>query len=1444
MAQAFLILYGLFALTTPVLVIALYVRYTKLQNRLKAAEEESERQIAAVRRDLWELKKQVAEKAATSASPAGEQTRTVPVAQHVPVVQRAKSESVSHVVPLQRSTIPKPSAPPLAMPSPPTPPRKSEETPPPASTIPVEPQPVQPVHKEEQPPVVSPAPPQPEPSISAPKQPPTVTPPPSFPATLPASVNAQMPVPPAQPKSLFEVPVAASSSVAPTAQTPAASVRTAAPSYSPLRISPAKPTLQERINRVSAFEEALGTNWLQKLGIVLLVLGVASFGIYELAALGSFGKVLVSYVVAAALLAGGIFLEKRERYQLLGRTGIGGGWALFFFTTYALYHVSAMRVLHSLVLDSTLMLLVAAAMAAHTLPYRSQLVTGLAFLLGYSTVALSQGTVYSLSAGVILAIGLVAIVLKMRWYELEVFGILSSYLNHFYWLYRLLGVQGAHGHLFPQYTVSTAMLFFYWVVFRASYIARKPARSSEEHMSTAAAVLNSLLLLTTLRFQSVHPELAWILLLTVGAIELTLAQIVKARREAFIVLTVMGMALILAAAPSHYAGPGNDVAILWLVGMEVFLIAGVMVKEVVFRRVGLFTGMLVALWLAYSDLPPLLSARIGHERSIVPAAVLFSVCTVAYYLNALGVARKWSELFSSSPDAELLTSHSYFGAIAAALAVWAFFIKDWTALSFAVLMLALAAVARATGPRLSQHLQVQYLFFGVLTAWKAFTVNLHLEYVNGPHLSLRLITLPLIAVAFYGTARLTTLRDTREQRLVRGLLAAAGTAALIFLIWVEAPELWRPVAYILFAIVLAEAGRALKYPPIAWHTHLICALAATTAIVGDPLHSHHWHTMPVSALSGLTVIAGFYWLARRGTNEADLHLPETRAVYTWAAAALMLWALFELLHAPWIAVGWITFAVALASAAHWMRYRQLAWQANVVALCAALRTVDANYVLHQTVGGGISLSVVTVSLVAAGLYFVSRTAAPGAQARPLVTFVHSFMATGLLAALMYYQAPNGWLAPLWAGFAMALALVDRKWPSEELPWQAHILSLLAFIRAFLLNLQLETTWHNWSVRLLSVTIVAVIFYATARVVRLPEEWRRRDLHHAYSWAASVLASCVLWHEMRPLGVAVGWAAFGLILFEYGLLQKVPQFRYQAYIALIASFVRIFFVNLTANQTGEFWGSRLYTILPLILIFFFVYAQLPGKGTSREDAQAISRDRAWHVDTLIACLGTASITALLRYQFIGEWVVTAWAALVVVLFAVAYLLDRELFLYQGMAMTVVTFTRGVAHNLFGSGYFTLGDWKGRYFVVGSAVALLLASLFFAFHLRKRFPGLGKATRMRAVISALARRPEQLQFFAAVILLWLMLAVKMNAGMKTVAWGIEGVGIIILALLVKERSFRLTGLALLLLCVAKIMLLDVWGLEARDRYVTLIIVGSALLLVSYLYSRYREAIRQFL
>ena len=120
----------------------------------------------------------------------------------------------------------------------------------------------------------------------------------------------------------------------------------------------------------------------------------------------------------------------------------------------------------------------------------------------------------------------------------------------------------------------------------------------------------------------------------------------------------------------------------------------------------------------------------------------------------------------------------------------------------------------------------------------------------------------------------------------------------------------------------------------------------------------------------------------------------------------------------------------------------------------------------------------------------------------------------------------------------------------------------------------------------------------------------------------------------------------------------------------------------------------------------------------------------------------------------------------------------------------------------------------------------------------------APPLRRVFALLNRRPEQVFFFIALALLTVLLALEMRHGMVTLAWGLEGVAVFILALWLSERSFRLSGLALLLLCVGKIILVDVWRLNPRDRYLTFIVLGAALLLVSFLYTRNRDALRQYL
>jgi hypothetical protein len=1057
-------------------------------------------------------------------------------------------------------------------------------------------------------------------------------------------------------------------------------------------------------------------NLFAKIGIVLLVLGFALLGRVALVAMGPGGKVALLFAAAATLLGGGIWLERKDRYRLIGRTGIGGGWALMFFTTYAMNHVQAMLVMSSETLNCVLLLGVAIAIVVHTLRYQSQLVTGLAFLLAFSTVALTQDTVYALSAGVILAIGIVTVALKMGWYELEVFGILASFGNHFYWLYRLYP-DGVAGHAFTQFWPSTILLVLYWFIFRVSYVARGIRSPRDERISTVAALANPVLLLSVMKFQSTRPELAFYALLVLGALEFSFGQLpaTRRRRPAFILLTLVGTMLMFGSVPFKFSG--NNIALLWMIAAEALIIAGITQAELVFRRLGLSAGILTGLLVGY-EAQNLFALRQTSDAPFTATGIQLLTCSALFYVNAHFIRERWRHLFSN-PDGRLADTQSYLGAAMALLGVWAVFPADWTAVGWAVLM-----IGAALGTRLlnNKHLLAQAWIFTVSVAVRAAVVNCHASDVYPHHVTARLVTLPILALIFYLTA--VVISGTEDLRLhLRSLLLLAGTSTLVALAWLD--------------------------------------------------------VAPVS-----------------------------------------------------VALPWLGLAVALCITSRFIKIDDLCWQEHALAVLVTGRLLTFNLGTQP-----VSARYVPIFLSAAAFYAMSRFCTlPDAPYRRAAAWAHTWAATVLLAAMAWHESPQPWLAVIWVLFALALAITDRIFVVEELPWQAHTLTVFAVCQAAMVNLYIVGKWHGFDLRLVTIAIVVAVLYSLAYVARLPQLPRQQGLNHLYSWAASAFAAWLLWSELQPIAVADGLAIFGLLLFECGDCKKQTQLRLQGYVSLTIAFARIFFVNLTAaSLPGESISPRIYTIVPIAIINLFVWAQLQsGQESDRFERSSIGNLLAW--------FGTGAIAALLYFEVSSEWIVLAWAILVVILMLTVLAIDKELFLQQATLLVAGVVSRGIAHNIFGGSYFSAIGWTGNVAVLSFVAALLLGALPIAFRLHTRYAQ--RPMRFRLSRALALNRPEQWLFFAPVVLITLMIFVKMNPGMVTLSWGVEGVLVILLGLTVSERSYRITGLLLLLLCVGKIIFRDAWRLTERDRYITFIVLGAALMLVSTLYTRYRESVRRLL
>ena len=220
-----------------------------------------------------------------------------------------------------------------------------------------------------------------------------------------------------------------------------------------------------------------------------------------------------------------------------------------------------------------------------------------------------------------------------------------------------------------------------------------------------------------------------------------------------------------------------------------------------FRRIGLFTGLLVGIHLAMVDAEPVLHKKTYNNFVMLSTGILFSLTAALFYGNLVGVGRRWKELFQAALDSTLLDVQSYIAAASAVLAVWALTSEDWTAAALSGVMVAVALLTKRYP---SQHLQLQYAAIGIVTFYRTVSVNWHFVSIPGTHWATRLITLPLIGAAFYLTAKLAQLREDTEQRILRGTFASLGTAVFAMLVWSEVPELWQPVAFVAFAMALSS----------------------------------------------------------------------------------------------------------------------------------------------------------------------------------------------------------------------------------------------------------------------------------------------------------------------------------------------------------------------------------------------------------------------------------------------------------------------------------------------------------------------------------------------------------------------------------------------------------------------------------------------------------------
>ncbi|MDD4017245.1 MAG: DUF2339 domain-containing protein [Kiritimatiellae bacterium] len=178
-----------------------------------------------------------------------------------------------------------------------------------------------------------------------------------------------------------------------------------------------------------SWEYAVATNWLLRIGIVVVLAGIAFFLKYsiEKGLMGPLGRVALSLAAGLGLIVLGVRLLFKK-YHLLGQGLTGAGFVTLYFAFYAasgMYHLMPDGAAFAL------MACVTVAAGVMSVYYRSMLIALLGIVGGYATPVMlgdsGASDLFFFGYMLLLGCGVLGISLVRRWPLLNVLGMLASY---------------------------------------------------------------------------------------------------------------------------------------------------------------------------------------------------------------------------------------------------------------------------------------------------------------------------------------------------------------------------------------------------------------------------------------------------------------------------------------------------------------------------------------------------------------------------------------------------------------------------------------------------------------------------------------------------------------------------------------------------------------------------------------------------------------------------------------------------------------------------------------------------------------------------------------------------------------------------------------------------------------------------------------------------------
>jgi len=292
----------------------------------------------------------------------------------------------------------------------------------------------------------------------------------SIAATRPAY---QLPAKPVQAPPPKPAPKIAAASTQPAA--PSAAVKAPAPTKlpppSPAKKAPAKPR---------EWEQILGGNWLARVGVVALIIGVAFFlkFAFDNNWLGPLSRVILGVAAGLAMVGGGYYW--RKRYPTLAQAICGGGIALLYLSIFAAFNIFNLISLYPAV-GLLLLISIGSAVLAIRLNSMALAIIGVfgafsaPFILGSAAPEAGQTGhgIQLLAYVIVIDLGALALSTFRNWRWFSLLALFGSLLTYGAWYFQFGDEAGL---LTRQLSITVIFLIFVAATSLFHLIWRRPAQ--------------------------------------------------------------------------------------------------------------------------------------------------------------------------------------------------------------------------------------------------------------------------------------------------------------------------------------------------------------------------------------------------------------------------------------------------------------------------------------------------------------------------------------------------------------------------------------------------------------------------------------------------------------------------------------------------------------------------------------------------------------------------------------------------------------------------------------------------------------------------------------------------------------------------------------------------------------------------------------------------------